>query len=117
MDTKPIKSKKIRKGDTVIAIAGNYKGMSGEVLSCIGNRVIVQGLNVRKRHMKPRKADTPGTIESIERPITISNLKPCNSSGKPVKLHTRTNADGERELYYIDGSKEVLYRAVKKSSE
>ena len=50
------KCKKIRKGDKVVGIAGNYRGQSGTVLSCNGDKVIVQGLNVRKKHVKPSQA-------------------------------------------------------------
>jgi large subunit ribosomal protein L24 len=106
-------SKKIRKGDKVIAIAGNYRGKSGTVLSCDGEKVVVQGLNVRKRHMKGQR-DRPGQIMQIEKPIHISNLKLCTADGRPVKLRMRIDDAGERQLYYKDGAEDVLYRAVKK---
>lgn len=106
-------SKKIRKGDKVIAIAGNYRGKSGTVLSCNGEKVVVQGLNVRKRHMKGQR-DRAGQIMQIEKPIHISNLKLCTADGRPVKLRMRTDDAGERQLYYKDGAEDVLYRAVKK---
>jgi large subunit ribosomal protein L24 len=106
-------SKKIRKGDKVIAISGNYRGKTGTVLSCSGDKVVVQGLNVRKRHMKGQR-DRPGQILQIEKPINISNLKLCTADGMPVKLRVRTDDAGERQLYYKDGAEEVLYRAVKK---
>lgn len=106
--------KKIRKGDKVIAIAGNYRGMTGTVLSCMGEKVVVQGLNVRKRHMKGR-GDQKGQIIQLEKPIHISNLKVCTENDKPIKLHMRINDQGTRELYYNDGAQNVLYRAIKKS--
>lgn len=109
-------NKKIRKGDTVLAIAGNNRGMTGTVLSCLGEKVIVQGLNIRKKHVKGR-GDQKGSIVEIERPIHISNLKVCNDKGTPIKLHVRTNEDGERELYYRDGDQEILYRSLKKSNK
>lgn len=109
-------SKKIRKGDKVVAIAGNYKGMSGTVLSCLGEKAIVQGLNVRKRHVKGR-GDRKGEIVQIEKPIHISNLKPCTNEGNPVKLHVRTATNGEKELYYTEGDQTVVYRSLKKLSK
>lgn len=105
--------KKIRKGNKVVAIAGNFRGMSGVVLSCTGERVIVQGLNVRKRHMKGQQ-DRPGQIVSIERPIHVSNLCPCAEDETPLKLKTRTTPQGERELYYVEGDRDVRYRSLKK---
>lgn len=107
-------SKKIRKGDRVIAISGNYKGMSGTVMSCMGDRIIVQGLNVRKRHMKGRGQNQKGQIVQLEKPIHISNLKICTEEEKPVKLHVRVTESGSRELVYKLDSKEVLHRAIKK---
>lgn len=107
-------SKKMRKGDKVMAIAGNHRGMTGTVLSCRGEKVIVQGLNVRKRHTKG-SGDRKGEIIQLEKPIHISNLRVCSTDEKPVKLHVRSNKQGERELYFKKGSQEVLHRAVKKS--
>ncbi len=107
-------SKKMRKGDKVIAIAGNYKGMTGTVLSCTGEKVIVQGLNVRKRHVKGR-GEQKGQITQIEKPIHLSNLKVCTQDDKPVKLHVRVSDQGARELYYNNGAEQTLYRAIKKS--
>lgn len=109
-------TKKIRKGDTVIVIAGNSRGMSGTILSCMGEKAIVQGLNVRKRHMKGQR-NQPGQIVELERPIHISNLKLCDAKGNPIKLHVRTNDQGEREFYYNDGQQDVLFRPVKKPTK
>jgi large subunit ribosomal protein L24 len=110
-----VKSKKIRKGDKVIAIAGNYRGMSGTVLSCSGDKILVQGLNVRKRHIKGSSRTQPGRIAQIEKPIHVSNLKICVDESTPVKLHVRVNTEGERELYYENDAQDVLYRSIKKT--
>lgn len=107
------KSNKIKKGDRVVAIAGNNRGQAGTVLSCLGEKVIVQGLNIRKKHVKKSQANPNGGIIELERPIHISNVRACNAEGKPLKLKTRTNDDGNRELYYKDGDKNVVYRVIK----
>lgn len=103
--------KKIRKGDRVLVIAGNDRGKIGQVLSFVDDRVIVEGVNVRKKHMKPTQQNQKGQIIDIERPIHISNVKICVDE-KPVKLRVRTNNKGEREYYYLEDQKEVLYRPV-----
>lgn len=103
---------KIRKGDQVIAITGNDKGQIGTVLSRKGERAVVQGLNVRKKHVKATQ-NAPGSIISLEMPIHISNLKIC-VEGKPVKLKIRTSEEGERQFVYQKGDQEVVYRSVKK---
>ncbi len=115
MDKIPSKSKKIRKGDKVIAISGNDRGQTGTVLSCSGEKAIVQGLNVRKKHVKPSQENQRGGIIELEKPIHISNLKVCSAEGKPVKLKVRETKNGERELVYRHDGREVLHRSVKKS--
>ncbi|MBA3815039.1 MAG: 50S ribosomal protein L24 [Parachlamydiaceae bacterium] len=110
------KSKKIRKGDKVVAISGNYRGRFGIVLSCSGTKAIVQGLNLRKKHVKPSEANQRGGIIELEGPIHISNLKVCVGDNKAVKLKVRSVKDGERQLVYNDGDQEVLYRSLKKNN-
>lgn len=109
------KSKKIRKGDKVIAIAGNNRGQSGTVLSCSGEKVLVQGLNVRKKHVKASQQNQRGGIIEMEKPIHVSNLKVCTADETPVKLKVRATKTGERQLVYTNKDKEVLHRSLKKS--
>jgi large subunit ribosomal protein L24 len=109
------KSKKIRKGDKVVAIAGNDRGKTGTVLTCSGERVLVQGLNVRKKHVKPTQQNQSGGIIEMEKPIHVSNLKICATDETPVKLKVRTTKKGERELVYNDKDKVVVHRSLKKS--
>lgn len=111
----PNKSKKIRKGDKVIAIAGNDRGKTGTVLSCSGEKVLVQGINVRKKHVKPSQQNQRGGIIEIEKPVHVSNLKVCTADETPVKLKVRVTKKGERELVYTSKDKEVLHRSLKKS--
>lgn len=107
-------SKKIRKGDTVIAIAGNYKGQTGVVLSVDGERVLVQGLNLGKKAVKKSQQKPEGGFIDIERPIHVSNVQVCVND-KPVKLKVKQDREGVRGLYYTENGQEVLYRAIKKS--
>lgn len=115
MDKIVNRSKKIRKGDKVIAIAGNCRGQMGTVLSCDNDKVVVQGLNIRKKHVKRSQQNTHGGIVELEKPIHVSNLKVCVGEGRPVKLKVREGSDGERQLVYKDGDGETLYRSLKKS--
>ncbi len=115
MENKPSQSsKKIRKGDRVVAIAGNDKGLMGTVQSRKGDRVIVQGLNVRKKHVKKSQEAPKGRIVEIERPIHVSNLKVCVEGDTAAKLQVRTNEQGDREFIYKQNDQEVVYRSVKK---
>lgn len=109
-------SKWIRKGDKVVVITGNDRGRTGEVIARFEDRVIVQGVNIRKKHAK-RKQKTPGTeILEMEMPFHISNVAHCNSEGRPIKAKVRVNKSGAKELYYLEGEKEVALRQVSKTS-
>jgi large subunit ribosomal protein L24 len=69
------KKLKIKKGDSVIVIAGKDKGKTGNITSVLKEkeRVLVQGINIVKRHRKPTQ-ETPGKIDEIEASIHISNV-------------------------------------------
>ncbi len=70
-----ITKRKVRKGDTVYVITGNDRGKSGKIIACKGERVVVEGVNIRKKHMRPTQQNQKGQIIDIERPIHISNVK------------------------------------------
>jgi large subunit ribosomal protein L24 len=76
---------RIRKGDTVLVIAGRNKGQHGEVTRIAGDRVFVQNVNMVKRHTKPNpQAQQPGGIVEREAPIHISN------DGRKVRVYRST---------------------------
>ena len=80
---------KIRVGDTVVVIAGKDKGKTGEVLQVLAKeeRVIVEGVNMVTKHVKPSQADPEGGIVNKEAPIHVSNVAFYDSKSKaPVKL-------------------------------
>ena len=68
---------KIKKGDNVIIITGKDKGKKGKVVSVLvkDNKVIVEGVNMMKKHQRPRKSGEKGTMKNIEMPIHASNVK------------------------------------------
>ena len=78
------KSKWIKKGDRVLVIAGNDKGNMGEVLSRKGDRILVQGINIRKKHQKQQQQNVPASIISIEAAVHISNVHLCDADGKKI---------------------------------
>lgn len=67
---------KIRKNDSVVVISGNSKGKTGKVLKVFPseNRVIVEGINLHKRHTKPNQKNPQGGITEKEAPINVSNV-------------------------------------------
>lgn len=108
-------SKWIRKGDKVVVTSGNEKGRVGTVRSRKEDRVVIEGLNVRKKHTRPKSRVAQGIIE-IEMPIHISNVCLSNPDGKPVKVKVKVTDKGEKELVYSSGGKEVTYRKIKQST-
>lgn len=107
-------SKWIKKGDKVLVISGNDKGKMGEVLSRKEDRVVVQGINIRKKHAKRKTQAATSQILEMEVPIQVSNVSLCTPEGKPVRLRVRFAQNGAKELFYKDGSRDVLYRQVNK---
>jgi len=67
---------KIKKGDTVVVISGKDKGKKGKVSKALPreDRVIIDGVNIKKKHMRPRKGGEKGQILEISTPIHVSNV-------------------------------------------
>ena len=89
---------RIRKGDTVVVTTGKDKGRTGEVLRVnpTDNRVLVQGINMVKRHAKPAMGD-PGGIQEREASIHLSNVAHYDSdSNKPTRIGFRVLEDGRK---------------------
>ena len=89
---------RIRKGDQVIVITGTDKGKKGEVVRVAGDRVVVQNINIIKRHTKPNpQAGQAGGIVEREAPIHISNVMLFNSaSGKGERVGFKVLEDGRK---------------------
>ncbi|MAT81566.1 MAG: 50S ribosomal protein L24 [Phycisphaerae bacterium] len=98
----------IKKGDTVVVTAGNDSGKVGEVLRVItsDDRVVVQGVNIRTRHMKPTQQNPQGGLLRKEMPIHISNVSPA-VDGKPSRVRFETQADGTKKRIAVRGGKEL----------
>lgn len=90
----------VRRGDLVQVIAGNYKGARGQVLRAIPSKgqVVVEGVNMRKRHQAPTQANPEGGIITFEAPIHVSNVMLVDpSSDEPTRFRNRIDADGTKE--------------------
>ena len=97
---------KIKTGDTVIVIAGREKGKSGNVTSVIksNDRVIVQGVNIVKRHRKATQ-ESPGKIEEIEASIHISNVAHIDpDTGKATRIKYELKDGLKRRLSVMSGT-------------
>jgi large subunit ribosomal protein L24 len=75
--------KRIRKGDTVIVIAGKSKGQVGKILRVLGERIVVEGANLIKKHVKPNpQINQQGGIVTKEASINVSNVAMYNPISK-----------------------------------
>jgi large subunit ribosomal protein L24 len=98
---------RIKVNDEVEIIAGNYKGERGTVQRVIPekNRVVVNGINMVKKHSKPRptggrQGQTQGGIIEFEAPIAISNVMlVCPETGEPTRVGIRRDENGQRIRY------------------
>ena len=89
---------KIRKGDTVQILSGNDKGKTGEVLETIPktSRIIVKGINIRKKHIKPKKQGAEGGIVPVECSIHSSKANVvCPKCGKATRIAMKVE-DGKK---------------------
>ena len=89
---------KIKKGDQVVVLVGKDKGKTGSVLEVrpSTNSVVVDGVNIAKRHTKPTKAGEKGGIVDKVMPLNVSNVALVTPDGKPSRVGYKINADGTK---------------------
>ncbi len=89
----------VKKGDTVIVIAGKDKGKKGRVLAAYPkkDRVLVEGINLVKKHTRPSQANPQGGIVTQEAPIHVSNVSLIDpKSGKPTRIGYKVLDNGTK---------------------
>ena len=89
----------LRKGDTVMVITGREKGKTGKILEIRkeDGKVLVEKLNLMKKHSKPSQKKPQGGISEMEAPIHISNVMYFDQkSGKPTRLGSKLLKDGSK---------------------
>lgn len=99
---------KIKKGDHVMIIAGSDKGRRGKVIRCDKNRVLVEGVNIVKRHTRanPQRGVEGGIVEK-EATIHISNVALFDSNQKPSRVGFRILKDGRKVRYFKTNNETV----------
>ena len=103
---------KIKKGDTVRVIAGSTEkgnGKEGKVISVDhkNGKVVVEGVNVVSKHVKPSAANPNGGIVKKEAPIHISNLMVVDAQGNATRIGRRLNEDGKLVRYSKKSGEEI----------
>ncbi|MHC4573560.1 MAG: 50S ribosomal protein L24 [Planctomycetota bacterium] len=97
----------IKKGDTVEIVAGDHKGATGRVLRVIPekNKVVIQGHNIAKKHVRPSRRNPQGGRINVEQPVHISNVLPVhpkNSRGSRIRY--QIDKDGGKKRVTTDGT-------------
>ena len=90
----------VRRGDRVKVIRGNHAGSEGTVLRVLTkeNRVVVEGVNMRKRHTRPSQSNQEGGIITFEAPIHASNVMLLDpTTDEPTRTRVRIDDDGTKE--------------------
>jgi len=92
---------KIKKGDTVLIISGKDKGKKAKVLESFleQNKVLIEGINLVRRHRKPRREKEKGQIVELPKPIDLSNVKlVCPKCGQPTRVGYRLTDKGKYRI-------------------
>jgi large subunit ribosomal protein L24 len=106
----------IKKGDIVEIVAGDHKGATGKVLRVIRekDRVVVQGHNIAKKHVRPSRKNPQGGRINVEQPIHISNVLPISpKSSKGSRVRFEVDNSGGKKRLASDRSEIGVVRRVK----
>lgn len=88
---------KLKTGDKVIVVSGSNKGREGKITKILDNKVIVEGVNVVKKHLKPKNNNGTGEIIEIEAPIHVSNVMLIDpKTKKPTKIKIEKDSKGKK---------------------
>ena len=98
----------VRKGDQVMITAGSHKGQVGEISRVLvkRDRVIVKGVNLQTKHVKPNRLVPQGSIITKEASIHISNVSPV-VDGMPTRVRFQINSDGSKDRIAVRGGKSL----------
>lgn len=86
----------LKKNDTIQVMKGKDRGKRGKILTIfpVANKATIEGLNLAKKHARPRRRGEKGQLIQIPMPISISNLKlVCNNCGNPARISHRIEGD------------------------
>jgi large subunit ribosomal protein L24 len=101
---------RIKKGDAVVIVAGKDKGSKGRVLAVFpqDDKVLVEGVNLRTKHIKPSQANPQGGRVRKEIPIHASNVMLADpKTGKPTRVRINTLADGRRVRVAVHSGEQI----------
>ena len=109
METKVYKIR-LKKGDTVVVLAGKYKGKTGKVLAThpSENKVTVEGINIVKKHVKPNRQNPQGNIVELTKPIWVSKVAIVDPSTKKAsRIGMKVDDKGNKTRVFKQSGKEI----------
>ena len=88
---------KLKTGDKVVVVAGSNKGKEGKIAKILDSKVIVEGVNMVKKHLKPKNNNGTGEIVEVEAPIHASNVMLLDpKTKKPTKVRVEKDSKGKK---------------------
>ena len=89
--------RKLKTGDKVVVVSGSNKGKEGKITKIVGDRVVVEGVNIVKKHLKPKNNNGNGEIIEVEAPIHASNVMIIDpKTKKPTKIKKVIDEKGKK---------------------
>ena len=89
--------RKLKTGDKVVVITGSNKGSEGKITKILDEKVIVEGVNIVKKHLKPKNNNGTGEIIEMEAPIHVSNVMLSDpKTKKPTKVKIEKDSKGKK---------------------
>lgn len=101
---------RLKKGDTVIVRSGKYKGKSGKILQTLPrtNQVLVDGINIVKKHVKPNRQYPQGGIIDLTKPINVSKVGIVEPTSKKLsRISYQVDKDGAKTRLFTKSAKEI----------
>ena len=88
---------KLKTGEKVVVVAGSNKGKEGKIAKILDSKVIVEGVNIVKKHLKPKNNNGTGEIVEVEAPIHASNVMLVDpKTKKPTKVRVEKDSKGKK---------------------
>lgn len=107
----------VKKGDTVEVICGDHKGSKGKIIKVTadGKRVVIEGINLAYKHVRPSQQNPQGGRIRVEQPIHKSNVLPVNpKTSKGTRIRFEVAKNGGKKRVGLDGSEIGVVKRVKK---